>query len=47
MGHGHGHGHGDAYTIPKPCIYDVDEVPELKQVQQALERQGLRDPWLR
>lgn len=41
------HGHGEPYKIPNHCIYKVENIPKLLEVQQALARQGLRDPWLR
>ncbi|KAI9582902.1 NADH dehydrogenase [ubiquinone] 1 beta subcomplex subunit 3 [Glossina fuscipes] len=41
------HGHGEPYKIPDPSIYNVDDIPKLKQVKEALARQGLKDPWLR
>lgn len=43
---GHDH-HAPPYTIPKASIYKVETCPELVEVQSALARQGLRDPWLR
>lgn len=48
MGGGHdGHGHELPYKIPDWRKYKVEDCPELKVVQAALERKGLRDPWLR
>lgn len=44
---GHGHGHGDPYKVPDASIYKVENAPKLLEVQEALARQGLRDPWLR
>uniref|UniRef100_A0A0K8TNQ9 NADH dehydrogenase [ubiquinone] 1 beta subcomplex subunit 3 n=1 Tax=Tabanus bromius TaxID=304241 RepID=A0A0K8TNQ9_TABBR len=41
-----GHGHAP-YKVPDPSIYKVENAPQLLQVQQALARQGLKDPWLR
>lgn len=43
---GHDHHHGPPYKVPDYKIYKVDS-PELVQVEQALARQGLKDPWLR
>lgn len=44
---GHGHGHEPPYKIPNPEIYKVEDVPELKRVQEKLAQKGLKDPWLR
>lgn len=41
-----GHGH-QPYKIPNPDIYKVEDVPELKRVQEELAKRGLKDPWLR
>ncbi len=35
------------YEIPDWNKWKVEDVPELKQVQDRLARKGLRDPWLR
>ncbi|KOC65397.1 NADH dehydrogenase [ubiquinone] 1 beta subcomplex subunit 3 [Habropoda laboriosa] len=40
-------GHGVPYKIPSPDIYKVEDVPELKWVQEELAKKGLKDPWLR
>ncbi|XP_033205097.1 NADH dehydrogenase [ubiquinone] 1 beta subcomplex subunit 3 [Bombus vancouverensis nearcticus] len=40
-----GHDHG--YKIPSPDIYKVEDVPQLKMVQEELAKLGLKDPWLR
>lgn len=42
---GHDHHHAP-YKVPDYKIYKVD-APELVQVERALARQGLKDPWLR
>ncbi|XP_071879144.1 NADH dehydrogenase [ubiquinone] 1 beta subcomplex subunit 3 [Bombus fervidus] len=42
-----GHGHGSPIKIPSPDIYKVEDVPELKMVQDELAKLGLKDPWLR
>ncbi|CAD7089364.1 unnamed protein product [Hermetia illucens] len=39
--------HHEPYKVPDPSIYKVEDVAELKQVKDALARQGLKDPWLR
>lgn len=41
-----GGGHHHLPKIPDYKIYKID-APELIQVQDALKRQGLSDPWLR
>ncbi|XP_014480008.1 PREDICTED: NADH dehydrogenase [ubiquinone] 1 beta subcomplex subunit 3 [Dinoponera quadriceps] len=43
------HDHGAEHTlkIPDPNIYKVEDVPELKRVQEELAKRGLKDPWLR
>ncbi|XP_046385624.1 NADH dehydrogenase [ubiquinone] 1 beta subcomplex subunit 3 [Ischnura elegans] len=47
MGGGH-HGHGHKpYVVPDYKEFKVEEVPELAEVQDALKRRGLKDPWLR
>ncbi|XP_038048922.1 NADH dehydrogenase [ubiquinone] 1 beta subcomplex subunit 3-like [Patiria miniata] len=35
------------YDIPDWSKYKVEDVPELKAIQDRLARKGLRDPWLR
>ncbi|KAJ6650196.1 NADH dehydrogenase [ubiquinone] 1 beta subcomplex subunit 3 [Pseudolycoriella hygida] len=45
-----GHGHGEHHAkikIPKADIYKVADSKELLEVEQALARRGLKDPWLR
>ncbi|CAO1435154.1 unnamed protein product [Diamesa serratosioi] len=42
-----GHGHHEAYSVPDAKIYKVADAPKLMEVQTALARQGLKDPWLR
>ncbi|XP_076350762.1 NADH dehydrogenase [ubiquinone] 1 beta subcomplex subunit 3 [Tachypleus tridentatus] len=39
--------HGHSVKIPDWRIYKVEDVPELMQVQKALAKYGLKDPWLR
>lgn len=41
-----GHHHHEV-KVPDWKSYKVEHAPELLQVKQALERQGLKDPWLR
>ncbi|EZA52527.1 hypothetical protein DMN91_006410 [Ooceraea biroi] len=42
-----GHGHKPPYEIPDPSIFKVEDVPDLKRVQEQLAKKGLKDPWLR
>lgn len=44
---GHGHGHHEPYAVPDAKIYKIADAPKLVEVQTALARQGLKDPWLR
>ncbi|XP_032685467.1 NADH dehydrogenase [ubiquinone] 1 beta subcomplex subunit 3 [Odontomachus brunneus] len=44
---GHEHGHKPPYVIPNHEIYKVEDVPQLKAVQEKLAKRGLKDPWLR
>lgn len=46
-GHGHDHGHHAPYTVPKACIYKIENAKPLLEVQEALARKGLKDPWAR
>lgn len=47
-GHGdHGHHHHDPYTVPKASTYKIENAPEVLEVQQALAKRGLKDPWAR
>jgi NADH dehydrogenase (ubiquinone) 1 beta subcomplex subunit 3 len=41
-----GHHHQEI-KIPDYRIYKVENCPELVQVEKALSRVGLKDPWLR
>lgn len=48
MGGGHDHHHhGPPYKVPDASIYKVSDAPELVEVERALARRGLKDPWLR
>lgn len=42
-----GGGHHQEFKVPDWKIYKVEDAPELLKVRRALERQGLKDPWLR
>lgn len=44
---GHDAHHKAPYKIPSPDIYKVEDVPELKRIQERLAKLGLKDPWLR
>ena len=44
---GHDHGHHDPYTVPKASTYKVSDAPQLVEVEKALAKRGLKDPWLR
>ncbi|XP_012536806.1 NADH dehydrogenase [ubiquinone] 1 beta subcomplex subunit 3 [Monomorium pharaonis] len=44
---GHDAHHEPPYKIPNPDIYKIEDVPQLKRVQEELAKRGLRDPWLR
>lgn len=46
MGGDHHH-HGPPYKVPNASIYKVEDIPQLVEVQKALARRGLKDPWLR
>lgn len=39
--------HHHNFKVPDWKQYKVEDAPELMQVKKALERQGLKDPWLR
>lgn len=41
-----GHHHHEI-KVPDASIYKVEQIPQLMEVQNALKRQGLHDPWLR
>lgn len=43
---GHDHHHAP-YSVPDYKQYKLQGVAELEQVEKALARQGLKDPWLR
>lgn len=42
-----GGGHHHQVKVPDWKSYRVEDAPELMKVKLALERQGLKDPWLR
>lgn len=46
-GHGdHGHHHAP-YSVPKADIYKIENAKEVLEVQKALAKRGLKDPWAR
>ncbi|CAH2098010.1 unnamed protein product [Euphydryas editha] len=42
-----GHGHEPPYTIPKYTDFKVKGIPQLEELEEALARKGLKDPWIR
>lgn len=42
-----GHGHEPPYTIPKYTDFKVQGIPQLEELEQALAKKGLKDPWIR
>ncbi|XP_046973717.1 NADH dehydrogenase [ubiquinone] 1 beta subcomplex subunit 3 [Vanessa cardui] len=42
-----GHGHEPPYTIPKHTEFQIKGIPQLEELQEALARKGLKDPWIR
>lgn len=46
-GHGDHHGHHAPYTVPKADIYKIENAKEVLEVQKALAKRGLKDPWAR
>jgi len=47
MGGHDAHHKAPPYTIPSPDIYKVEDIPELKRIQEELAKRRLKDPWLR
>lgn len=43
---GHDH-HHEPYKVTDYKMYKVEDAPKLVQVEKALARMGLKDPWLR
>lgn len=41
-----GHGH-EAYKIPDYKVFQVKGVPQLEELEKALAKKGLKDPWIR
>ncbi|XP_055372502.1 NADH dehydrogenase [ubiquinone] 1 beta subcomplex subunit 3 [Condylostylus longicornis] len=39
--------HHEPYKVPDASTYKIEGIPQLEEVQKALKRQGLSDPWLR
>ncbi|XP_050355986.1 NADH dehydrogenase [ubiquinone] 1 beta subcomplex subunit 3 [Nymphalis io] len=42
-----GHGHEPPYTIPKYTEFQIKGIPQLQELEEALARKGLKDPWIR
>ncbi|KAF9807068.1 hypothetical protein SFRURICE_011212 [Spodoptera frugiperda] len=42
-----GHGHGPPYKIPSYEQFTIKGIPQLEELEKALEKKGLRDPWIR
>lgn len=43
-----GHGHGEApYKIPPYTQFTAKGIPELEELEKALAKKGLCDPWIR
>ncbi|PZC71064.1 hypothetical protein B5X24_HaOG214169 [Helicoverpa armigera] len=44
---GHGHGHGPPYTVPNYKQFNIKGIPQLEELEKALAKKGLCDPWIR
>lgn len=44
---GHSHGHGEPYQIPDYKTFKVEGIKELEELQAALAKKNLKDPWIR
>ncbi|CAD0205225.1 unnamed protein product [Chrysodeixis includens] len=42
-----GHGHAPPYTVPNYKQFTIKGIPQLEELEKALEKKGLRDPWIR
>ncbi|XP_041972914.1 NADH dehydrogenase [ubiquinone] 1 beta subcomplex subunit 3 [Aricia agestis] len=42
-----GHGHGPPYVVTKASDYSIKGIWELEELEKALARKGLKDPWIR
>ncbi|XP_072948205.1 NADH dehydrogenase [ubiquinone] 1 beta subcomplex subunit 3 [Epargyreus clarus] len=42
-----GHGHGPPYTVPHYSQFQVQGIPQLEELEKALAKKGLKDPWIR
>lgn len=42
-----GHSHEPPYKIPSYTTFKVQGIPELEELEKALAKKGLRDPWIR
>ncbi|XP_026316547.1 NADH dehydrogenase [ubiquinone] 1 beta subcomplex subunit 3 [Hyposmocoma kahamanoa] len=44
---GHSHGHGEPYQIPDYKTFKVEGIKQLEDLQVALAKKCLKDPWIR
>ncbi|KAM3955805.1 NADH dehydrogenase [ubiquinone] 1 beta subcomplex subunit 3 [Aphomia sociella] len=42
-----GHGHEPPYKIPPYTQFQIQGIPQLEELEKALAKKGLRDPWIR
>lgn len=42
-----GHGHEPPYKVPHYTTFKVQGIPDLEELEKALAKKGLRDPWIR
>ncbi|CAK1590812.1 unnamed protein product [Parnassius mnemosyne] len=42
-----GHGHEPPYKVPHYSQFQTKGIPQLEELEQALAKKGLRDPWIR
>ncbi|XP_059055913.1 NADH dehydrogenase [ubiquinone] 1 beta subcomplex subunit 3 [Achroia grisella] len=41
------HGHEPPYKVPPYSQFQIQGIPQLEELEQALAKKGLRDPWIR
>lgn len=44
---GHGHGHGEPYQVPDYKTFKIQGIKELEELEAALAKKNLKDPWIR
>ncbi|KAJ2938969.1 hypothetical protein O0L34_g3416 [Tuta absoluta] len=44
---GHGHGHEPPFEVPHYSKFKIDGIKQLEDLERALSRRGLKDPWIR